>query len=48
VTFKGLPLTTGAPGQLWGSDTVIERLDDAVFDATVPPRRASSSGPCRW
>jgi hypothetical protein len=33
VTFKGLPLTTGAPGQLWGADTVIERLDDAVFDA---------------
>jgi hypothetical protein len=33
VTFKGLPLTTGTPGQLWGADTVIERLDDAVFDA---------------
>lgn len=33
VAFKGLPLTTGAPGQLWGADTVIERLDDAVFDA---------------
>ncbi|HET9227150.1 MAG TPA: hypothetical protein VFR31_10810 [Thermoanaerobaculia bacterium] len=33
VTFKGLPLTTGAPGQIWGADTVIERLDDAVFDA---------------
>jgi hypothetical protein len=33
VTFKGLPLTTGTAGQLWGSDTVIERLDDAVFDA---------------
>jgi hypothetical protein len=32
VTFKGLPLTTGTPGQLWGADTVIERLDDAVFD----------------
>jgi hypothetical protein len=24
---------TGTPGQLWDSDTVIERLDDAVFDA---------------
>ena len=34
VAFKGLPLTTGTPGQLWGADTVIERLDDAAFDAT--------------
>ncbi len=34
VTFKGLPLTTGTPGQLWGTDTVVERLDDAVFDAS--------------
>jgi hypothetical protein len=34
VAFKGLPLETGAPGQLHGADTVIERLDDAVFDAT--------------
>jgi hypothetical protein len=33
VTFKGLPLATGTPGQLWDADTVIERLDDAVFDA---------------
>jgi hypothetical protein len=33
VTFKGLPLVTGAPGQLAGVDTIIERLDDAVFDA---------------
>jgi hypothetical protein len=32
VTFKGLPLTTSIPGQLWDADTVIERLDDAVFD----------------
>ncbi|HEX4961402.1 MAG TPA: hypothetical protein VF173_11230 [Thermoanaerobaculia bacterium] len=31
VAFRGLPLTTGSPGQLWGADTVIERLDDAVF-----------------
>src|SRR5262245_13198229 len=31
VTFRGLPLETGAPGQLHGADTVIERLDDAVF-----------------
>ncbi len=33
VAFKGLPLATAAPGQLRGADTVIERLDDAVFDA---------------
>ncbi|MEA2602641.1 MAG: hypothetical protein QOF89_3633 [Acidobacteriota bacterium] len=34
VTLKGLPLETGAPGQLHGADTVIERLDDATFDAS--------------
>src|SRR3954454_18729508 len=33
VTLKGLPLETGAPGQLHGADTVIERLDDAAFGA---------------
>jgi len=33
VAFKGMPLATGAPGQLWGGDTVIERLDDAGFNA---------------
>jgi hypothetical protein len=33
VALKGLPLTTGAPGQVWGADTIIERLDDAAFDA---------------
>src|SRR3954466_10275345 len=33
VAFKGLPLVTETPGQLRGSDTIIERLDDAVFDA---------------
>jgi hypothetical protein len=33
VAFRGLPLATGAPGQLHGADTVIERLDDAAFDA---------------
>jgi hypothetical protein len=33
VALKGLPLETGAPGQLHGADTVIERLDDAVFGA---------------
>jgi len=34
VTFKGLPLVTGTPGQLHNADTVIERLDDAAFDAS--------------
>ncbi len=32
VAFKGLPLSTAVPGQLSGADTVVERLDDAVFD----------------
>lgn len=33
VALKGLPLETQVPGQLRGADTVIERLDDAVFAA---------------
>jgi hypothetical protein len=33
VALKGLPLETEVPGQLRGADTVVERLDDAVFDA---------------
>lgn len=33
VAFKGLPLATEPAGQLGGGDTVIERLDDAVFDS---------------
>ena len=33
MTFKGVPLATGTPGQLRNADTVIERLDDAVFNA---------------
>ena len=32
VAFQGLPLATHPQGQLRGIDTVIERLDDAVFD----------------
>jgi hypothetical protein len=32
VALKGLPLATGTPGQAWGADTIIERLDDASFD----------------
>lgn len=33
VAFKGLPLTTKTPGQLGTTDTIVERLDDAAFDA---------------
>lgn len=33
VVLKGLPLTTTIPGQLRGADTIVERLDDAVFNA---------------
>jgi hypothetical protein len=33
VALTGLPLETAIPGQLRGGDTVVERLDDAVFDA---------------
>ncbi len=33
VAFQGLPLATNPPGQLRGIDTIVERLDDAVFDA---------------
>jgi hypothetical protein len=33
VTFQGLPLATDPPGRLRGVDTVVERLDDAAFDA---------------
>ena len=33
MAFKGLPLVTENPEQLGRGDTVIERLDDAVFNA---------------
>jgi hypothetical protein len=33
VALKGLPLATAEPGQLWGGDTVVERLHDAAFNA---------------
>ncbi|HEX4963295.1 MAG TPA: hypothetical protein VF173_20865 [Thermoanaerobaculia bacterium] len=33
VALKGLPLATGTPGQMGSTDTIIERLDDANFDA---------------
>jgi hypothetical protein len=32
VAFRGLPLATDPPGELAGIDTVVERLDNAVFD----------------
>jgi hypothetical protein len=32
VAFKGLPVATEPAGKLWNADTVVERLDDAVFD----------------
>jgi len=32
IQLKGLPLATEIAGQLEGADTVVERLDDAVFD----------------
>jgi hypothetical protein len=32
MDFKGLPLATRNPGDLWGADTVIERLDHVTFD----------------
>jgi hypothetical protein len=33
VAFRGLPIETDTPGALHNADTVIERLDDAVFDS---------------
>lgn len=33
VLLRGLPLESQIPGQLRGTDTIIERLDDAAFDA---------------
>lgn len=33
VGLKGVPVETGIPGQLGAADTIVERLDDAVFDA---------------
>ena len=33
VVLKGLPLATTIPGQLRGADTIVERLDDAAFNA---------------
>lgn len=33
VALKGLPLETAIPGQLQDTDTIVERLDQAAFDA---------------
>lgn len=33
VALKGRPLTTGNPGELGGADTIVQRLDNATFDA---------------
>lgn len=33
VALTGLPLETSNPGQLRNTDTIVERLDEAVFDA---------------
>ena len=32
VALRGVPIVTGAPGELGGADTIVQRLDDAVFD----------------
>lgn len=39
VAFKGLPLTTDPPGQLGGADTIVERLDNAVFEKGIATTR---------
>jgi hypothetical protein len=33
VVLQGRPLATGTPGELGGADTIVQRLDDAAFDA---------------
>ena len=33
VALKGLPVETGVPGELRNTDTIVERLDEAVFNA---------------
>jgi hypothetical protein len=32
VVFQGVPVATGEPGALGRTDTIVQRLDDAVFD----------------
>lgn len=33
IVLQGRPLATGAPGELGGADTIVQRLDNAAFDA---------------
>jgi hypothetical protein len=32
IAFRGTPVATGAPGELGRTDTIVQRLDDAVFN----------------
>lgn len=32
IVFQGVPVATGEPGALGRTDTIVQRLDDAVFD----------------
>src|SRR5262245_45528254 len=32
IVFRGVPIVTGEPGALGRTDTIVERLDDAVFN----------------
>ena len=32
VAFQGVPIVTGTPGALGATDTIVQRLDDAVFN----------------
>jgi hypothetical protein len=34
VVFRGVPVATREPGALGKTDTIVQRLDDAVFDAS--------------
>ena len=34
IEFEGVPVTTSPPGVFGEADTLVERLDDAVFDKT--------------
>src|SRR4029079_13519646 len=32
IVFRGVPVATGTPGALGKTDTIVQRLDDAVFN----------------
>jgi hypothetical protein len=34
IVLQGRPLATGIPGELGGADTIVQRLDNAAFDAS--------------